>query len=406
MSESNAATAVIWGDANMLRASVGLQAPKVVLSTDPNDIIFHSRYCRRKKVIASPLLDPAATVRDLIELGETFSEKPVLFYDNDLILLLISRNREQLSKYYRFLMPEPEMLEDLVDKMRFARLADRVGLPVARTITSLQAKTAEEALRRLHLPCVLKPNLRIGWFEPQMKPQKVLRADDSDQFKQLYAKIKQFSDEFVIQEYIHGGDDHLYSFHAYYNSRSEPLAYFVGRKIRTYPKDVGMSTCLELVKEPEVVRLGLAILKKLNFVGPVKLDFKKDALTNRLYLMEVNARFTLWSYLGAVCGINLLQAAYADLVGERCQLQTDYRTGVKWISFGNDLRAFIRDYHKSGDLSWVRWLLSYRGKNVHDIFSWSDPYPFIISMIAYLKAVYRRFVKRSSSHRLSEGVAR
>jgi D-aspartate ligase len=398
--------AVIWGDMNLLRASVGVQAPKVVLSTDPKDITFRSRYCWQKKVIANPLLEPAAAVRGLIELGETFLEKPVLFYDNDLMLLLISRNREQLSKYYRFLMPEPKMVESLVDKVRFTRLAETAQLPVARTITSLQAKTAEEALKQLRLPCVLKPNLRIGWFESQAiqdqkKPQKVLRANDPDEFFRLYNKIKQFCDDFVMQEYIPGGDNCIYSFHAYYNKHSEPLAFFVGRKIRTYPKDIGMSTCLELAKEPEVVRLGLDILKKLNFVGPVKLDFKKDATTNQFHLMEINARFTLWSYLGAVCGINLLKVAYADFVGEQCQLQNNYRTGVKWLSFGNDLRSFIRDYHKSGDLSWARWLLSYKGKKIYDVFSWSDPYPFIISMINYLKAVCRRF-----SWKLSKGVAK
>ena len=55
---------------------------------------------------------------------------------------------------------------------------------------------------------------------------------------------------------------------------------------------------------------------------------------------------------------------------------TDYRTGVRWLSFGNDARAFVRDYGPDGDLTLTEWLWSLRGEKIHDVFSWRDPQPF------------------------------
>jgi len=148
-----------------------------------------------------------------------------------------------------------------------------------------------------------------------------------------------------------------------------------------------MSTYLELVKEPEVVQLGLDILTTLRFVGVVKIDFKKDVDRGRFYLLEINPRFSLWHYLGAECGVNLPRLAYADLVGAPSTPQFDYTTGIRWLSFGNDVRTFIRDYHRGGRLSWSAWLLSLRGKKVYDVFSWRDPYPSVAGLLNYSKAI-------------------
>ena len=209
-------------------------------------------------------------------------------YGDDATLLAISRHRGKLDKHYSFLMPGAEMVEDVVDKFRFDALAERLGLPVPRTILSSEIRTVNDITERISLPCVLKPSLHIGWRQSRAiqevtkMPQKVLHAESLEELTLLHGKMRQFTPDFVVQEYVPGGPDCIYSFHAYYNRQSEPLAYFVGRKIRTYPEDSGTSTYLELVREPEVVQLGTEILNALKFVGPVKIDFKKDARRNRL----------------------------------------------------------------------------------------------------------------------------
>src|SRR5205809_5774388 len=135
--------AVLLTDLNLLRCFAGLGVPTVVGSSDASDVTFSSRYCRHKEVIA-PVSDPERALHDLLAVGRKFPHRPVLFYGDDATLLLVSRNREHLARYYRFLLPEPDLVEDLVDKTRFARLASRLALPVPRTVVSRALKTPED----------------------------------------------------------------------------------------------------------------------------------------------------------------------------------------------------------------------------------------------------------------------
>lgn len=391
--------AVVSGDLNMMRCFLKTGIPTVLVSSDLHDVTLHSKQSKQKVIISSPQSEPEIAVEDLIDLGKNFTNKPVLFYGDDSMLLLISRNRDRLKKYYRFLLPDQDVVEDLVDKASFNKLASLLDLPVPKTIVSSEIGKIDKVTDHISFPCILKPTVHIGWFESSTikkyggRPQKVLKAHSLEELKQIYEQIKQFSETFLLQEYIPGSDDCIYSFHSYYDKNSNPLGFYIGRKIRTYPKDSGVSTYLELVKEPKLAEISMEILRRLKFKGPVKLDFKKDKNRNSFYLLEINPRFNLWHYLGTICGVNLPLIAYNDLTGNASAHTNGYRTGVKWLSFGNDLRAFIRDYHPEGDLTFLQWLLSYRGRKIYDIFSWTDPYPFAVNMTIYLKALFKRLTK-------------
>ena len=377
-------TAVICGGLNMLRCFPDTSIPIIFVTFDRNDPGLHSRYCQQKKVLENPKSNHNEVIEELLVLGRGFDDRPVLLYGDDNMLMLISRNRKSLTKYYRFLMPAPESVEDFVNKRRFSSLANRLDLPVPETVLSSQVKDTEGVKEYLSPPYLLKPNSHVGWHqsavvreETKGQPQKGLLANSDEDLERIFCLMKRFTDDFVVQEFIPGGEDLIYSFHAYYNSESEPLAYYVGKKIRTYPRIGGESCYLELVKEPEIVHLGMNILKKLKFVGPVKVDFKKDVRRNRFYLLEVNARFNLWHYLGSVSGINIPKLAYEDISGQYVTPQKDYRVDIKWLAFGMDFRAFIKSYRPSGELSWIGWLVSLRGKKIYTFFSWWDPGPFL-----------------------------
>ncbi len=390
------ATAVICGELNVLRCFSRSGIPTAVLFSDPSSPALFSRDCGRKFRIADCREDMTTAAEDILRFGRTLRGNAVLYYGADEMLLLISRFRERLGRYFRFLLPPMDLIEDLVDKTRFMDLARRLDLPVPRTVSSREVHSLAEAERAVTLPCVLKPARRAGWFESTVfssvggEPRKALRADTPEQFRRAYVGIQQYSTDFVMQQYVPGNDACICSFHAYYDGESRPRAWYVGRKIRTYPMDSGVSTYVELVKEPAVVRLGMEVLEKMQFVGPVKVDFKRDADSGRFYLLEINPRFNLWNQLGAACGINIPVLAYHDLLGRPVPAPADYRTGVRWLAFGDDARAFVRDYRRKGGLSWAGWLWSLRGRKVYDLFSWRDPLPWVVSVRNYCRAMLHK----------------
>jgi D-aspartate ligase len=391
--------AFLCGDLNMLRSFADFGPHVVVISSDGEDVTFLSKHCKEGCVIADVERDPESALSDLEHLASERSAKPVIFYGTDAMLLLVSRNRARLAPRLSFLMPSESVVEALVDKTSFANFAARVGIPAPRTLSSHDVASAKEIERELALPCVLKPKQHTGWSRSQAvraiggRPRKAFRADTRGDLERLYPLIRDFGESFVIQEYVPGGDDCLYSFHAYLDRTTKPLGHYVGRKIRTYPREAGVSTYLELVTDDEVARLGLKVLQRLDYVGIAKLDFKRHPETGRLYLLEINPRFNLWNYLGTTAGINLPQIAYFDQVGEPLPPATVYETGVRWLSFGDDLRTFLREYRRSGDLSWLEWLGSFRGRKVYDVFAWDDPYPFGVAAMRDLKKTARRVLR-------------
>jgi D-aspartate ligase len=337
--------------------------------------------------VADPARAPGETVRDLVRIAQRIEGKPALFYGTDAMLLCVSRNRDELSKHYRFSLSPAELVEDLVDKARFARLAERLGLPVPATVTSREARTADDVLARISLPCALKPASHTGFRRSAAvralggMPRKALFARSRAELEAKLDLMRRSADEFVVQSYVPGGDENIMSFHAWVDPEGQVVAHYVGKKIRTYPSGSGESTFIELSNDPRVTRAGLEIVAALGIVGVVKLDFKRDQATGELRLLEANPRHSLWNHLGAASGVNLPLIAYAELADLPVPPTGPIEPGRRWLSFEGDLRAFASDYRPSGVLSVRDWLASYRGPKIYDVFAWDDPLPFALSIL-------------------------
>ena len=153
-------------------------------------------------------------------------------------------------------------------------------------------------------------------------------------------EMSQYASDFVVQEYIPGADDCIYSFHAYLDRQGTPLGRFVGRKIRTYPKTAGVSTYLRLVHDPEVMRTGLADRRpaRSRRTGQARLQARCDPRT----VVPAGGERPAQSLEPSGHGVRHQPAVRRrrDLHGQAVEPMTEYRTGVRWLAFGNDLRTF------------------------------------------------------------------
>jgi D-aspartate ligase len=147
---------------------------------------------------------------------------------------------------------------------------------------------------------------------------------------------------------------------------------FTGRKLRTAPRLYGFSTYVEITDDPEVRRLGRSVLERIGFSGVVKIDFKRDARDERLYLLEINPRFNLWHHPGALAGVNLPALVHADLTGApRPAVRREPRE-VAWCQPLTDLRGAYET--GMSPIAWLRW--ARRCKAVSGL-ALDDPLPFI-----------------------------
>ena len=390
---------VLLGGLDVVRA-LGLgQLPVIIAHSERRTPSMASRYCAG--VLELPALDGQAGSREavveaLVRAGRRLAAQhgaPLpLFYDNDDRLALVQDFRAALAPHFALLLNEPALGEALLDKSRFQALAESLGLPVPRRISW-------ESLDGWNAPLLLKPKVRTAWDNSGVRLQlfggdgkaRVFRNGGEARADPLVA---QFASQLAFQEYVPGEDDAIWSFHGFAAPDGEVLEWFVGRKIRTFPALTGDSSYLRLAHDEDLVALGRDIAARLALAGIFKMDFKRSAATGRFHLLEINTRFNLWHHLGAVNGVNLPRVAYDYLTDgkrpERCKARTRYR----WLSFRYDWRAY-REAARRGELSFATWLASLlEAPKVYDLFSWSDPLPFVRYWATRLRSALARRMPR------------
>ena len=323
-----------------------------------------ARLSRFTREAIDPGADPVAA---LLEFARDAPEAPVVFYDADAVLLRLSRERGRLGDAVRVPLPDPELIEDLVDKARFQVLAERVGLRVPASQHVRPAETGPDDLT-LAPPLILKAvPYRDERWDGLGEEAKVIWVPDRPALERLWPRLAAANLDLMAQAHVPGSEATVLSYHVYVNSTGTTAGEFSGRKIRTYPSSFGQSSALVTTVDSQVLREGREIVERLGLRGPAKLDFKRDP-DGKLVLLEVNPRFTLWVLPGAVGGVNLAELAYADLTGAPRCAPAPARAGVRWIHPRMD-RAAAREVH----LHRVAWTWFALRCEVNQAVDWCDP---------------------------------
>jgi predicted ATP-grasp superfamily ATP-dependent carboligase len=345
-----------------------------------------SRYCGG--VIELPqITEREAVVEKLIQAASRLGGRAPLFYDNDDRLALVQDFRAALAPHFALLLNEPALADALLEKSRFQALAELRGLPVPRRVEWLDL-AAERG------PVLVKPKTRTAWDNSSVRLQLFGGAGKARVFAdgaqaRSHPLVAPLAERLQFQEYVPGGDDAIWSFHGFAAPGGEVLASFVGRKIRTFPALTGDSSYLRLARDESLVALGRDIAARLGLAGIFKMDFKRRP-DGRYCLFEINTRFNLWHYLGAVNGVNLPKVAYEFLTEKTIPKKTTATTRYRWLSLREDWRA-----QREGQVSLPRWLasLAYVPK-VYDVFAWSDPLPFVRHWTGRIRSALSRRMPR------------
>jgi D-aspartate ligase len=326
----------------------------------------------------------------LLELGPTLPGKAVLFPCTDISVLLISRYRETLAPWYHIALPEEDVLEMLVNKDSFYRYAQEQELLITPTRFLATQADAEAAAHELNFPVVLKPVAKTPEWE-KISSKKVHKAEDAASFLELYAHYAGATDGMIVQEWIEGGDDTLYSCNFYCNDHGELLVAFIARKLRQWPPEAGNSSLREECHNDNVLAETHRLVEKVGYRGLGYTEFKQDRRNDRHYILEVNVgRPTGGSAIAEAGGVELLYTMYCDLVGlplpdQRVQTYQ----GARWIHLLDDAQSAWY-YYRKGELSLNAWRKSWSGRKWYAILSLRDPGPFLYQITTGVRSRFGR----------------
>ena len=351
------------------------QVPVIAIAKDPKHYCCRTRVCER---ILFTDTGGDALISTLEDLGPKLGEKAVLFPCTDMQVLLVSRYRQRLEPWYHVILPSPEVVEMMMDKVRFYTYAQESGFPIPRTEFLRGQADAERAAKDLTFPCVYKPPLSaIPEWEHKSK-LKAYRLDSPDEFLAVYQRYGALVDVSIIQEWIEGPVSSLYSCNCYFDASSEPIVTFVARKIRQWPPETGESSLGEECRNDVVLQETIRLFKSVQYRGLGYVEMKRDERTGQHFIMEPNVgRPTGRSAIAEAGGVELLYTMYCDALGWQLpSKRVQYYTNVKWIHLRHDFQSALYSWRRK-ELTLKDWWRSLRGPKTDALFSWSDPGPFL-----------------------------
>lgn len=382
------------------RILAGHGVPVVGLVNDVRHFAARTAVCRR---IIETALSGERMIADLELLGPQLEQKAVLVPCTDPAVHTLSRYRERLEPWFHLPLPEHEVVDLLMDKGRFLRFALSEGLPVPRTEFLTDRAAAERVAESLRYPCGVKPPVKSARWVSRTKA-KVILAGSPEELLDVYDRVHDWADELVVQEWVTGGDDQLFSCNAYFDRQSRPLVTFVARKLRQWPPHVGTSSLGEECRNDVVLEETVRLFRAAGFHGLAYLEMKRDASSGEHLIIEPNVgRPTGRSAIAEAGGVDLVFTAYCDAVGlplpER-RVQTYGRT--LWTDDRRDLQAALQMMRRH-ELTGRDWLTSMRGRRFHAVLSLSDPAPFMVDLAQSarraLVGLGRRLTSRAPLHR-------
>ncbi|HEV2797904.1 MAG TPA: hypothetical protein VGV65_09805 [Nocardioides sp.] len=330
------------------------------------------------EVLESPLTGDDLVVT-LTSLAERLEGPAVLFPCTDGAVSALSERRHELTS---FLLPlaAHDVVDLLMDKASFAEYALEAGLPIPHTVVLRSRGDAESAAGALPYPAVLKPAAKSATWLSHTSA-KALRVSGPEELLDTYDRVSGWSDVFLAQEWVEGGEDGLYSCNAYFDESSRALVTFVARKLRQWPPGVGTSASGVECRQDEVLEQTLTTFAQAGFHGLAYLETKLEAETGRLLIIEPNVgRPTGRSAIAERGGVELVYTAYCDAVGHPVPQTPQRYVGTKWLDVRRDIQAAIAA-HRRGELTARQWATSVRGRKAHAIWSLRDPMPFLTDVV-------------------------
>lgn len=227
----------------------------------------------------------AEPIRELCqEIREERGERPALLPVGAATLAAAAADREQFDSVCGLSIPTTEQLDLFNSKERLAALAASLGVPVPEAYVRRADEPVEDFVRRLPLPCVIKPvcGEKLGLTAAQ-RYAIVRSPEEAEAHYRRFAALS--GGEPVVQTYLSGaglGCDLL-------ADRGGIVAAICHRRIREYPVTGGPSSCCRCVDRPDLRDYARRLVEETGYTGLAMFEFKEDR-EGRPHLLEVNPR--------------------------------------------------------------------------------------------------------------------
>jgi predicted ATP-grasp superfamily ATP-dependent carboligase len=296
-----------------------------------------SRYSTHFAPYCSPNSSPEGFVRDVAGIIERH-RIDVLLPMTEITTLLLTQHRELLPANVRLPFPDAATVAAVADKSQVLQEAQRIGVPIPRTMVVESAQDARSKADRIEYPAVFKPARSRNWNGQQWVSSGTGYAADAET---LFARLDGLNPAVfpvLVQERIVGPGSGVFVC----CDGDDVLATFAHRRIREKPPSGGVSVlCESALVDPLAKTHAVALLEAMRWRGVAMVEFKQNSADGSLRLMEINGRFWGSLQLAIDAGVDFPALAVDVALGRKRAPLESYRVGTRSRWLWGDVDAML-----------------------------------------------------------------
>ena len=381
---------VLGGGVTALGTARALAAAGVVplLLASAGHLARRSRHARLLPGEAPPGDDPAALETFL---GRLPVGRAVLVPCSDSWARTVARLSGEAAARFPAATATPEALDRLVDKARFARALEELGVPHPVTRLLPEASALAAVPDPVFGSAFLKPLDSQACFARFGVKGFWIRSREEAAAR--HADLAAAGVAVLLQEYVPGGADRHWFLDGFRDRAGRTTGLLVRQRRRMYPPDFGNSSAMvstpPSAAAPAVESLH-RLLDGIGYRGPFSAEFKQDARDGVFRLLEVNARMWWYVEFAARCGVNVPRLAWADALGRDDASPDSYQVG-KWCIYPRYDWHATRALRGRSPLRWASWMAAAL-RAEQPVFAWRDPAPALAEAALTAAARLRRLL--------------
>lgn len=270
-------------------------------ASEKHALSFYSKYCNECVIYPNPR-NEVQFVDFLLEYLKQ-NKVDVLLPIGYLATVAISKHKVELLKYTKVPVADYQSMQIASDKSQTMKLAHALGIPTPEEYSSVKDIST--------YPVVAKGIYESGQVRYINSPEELNQVSLINN---------------ILQEYIPGEG---FGFYALFN-QGEERAIFMHKRVREYPITGGSSTAAESTYDPNLKKLGLTLLRDLNWHGVAMVEFKKDSRDGTYKLMEINPKFWGSLDLSIASGVDFPYLTVMMAINGDIQPVLEYDTDVRF----------------------------------------------------------------------------
>ena len=277
--------------------------PQSFLDVSPLQKTRHATFFNYDNLLGENLIEALLDCRKKIPEADV-----VIFPASDNTVRVLVDSWESLADHYRLSWADCRAeIGKIIQKGALPEYCDAAGVRYPRTAVVAEIGDLAGRTSGLSYPVLVKPNKPASSFKTHV-------CRDAEALKK-FVEAEQANLPLVVQEWIEGPDDSLFSYTCLMDHGRE-LHGMAARKVRASPPGLGRATVVETDDDPGVCEASRKLIQVLDITGPLAMEFKRGP-DGTYWFIEANVGRTEFCVdLAIAAGFNLPYLEFHQALGK------------------------------------------------------------------------------------------